>query len=223
MGRLLVIEGVDGSGKATQSARLSERLKEEGITPVTLTFPDYDSDSSVIVKKYLAGEFGKNASDVTPKIASTFFAVDRYVSFKTKWKDSYNEGKVIIADRYTTSNMIHQASKLDVLSEKDEFLNWLENFEYNIYGLPRPDLTIFLDVPEDMGAILCSNRKNKITGEAVQDIHESDREYIKKSYENAKFIAKKYAWKIIDCVKDGKMRSIEDIHEEIFSYVKELL
>lgn len=223
MGRLLVIEGVDGSGKATQSARLAERLKQEGINPITLTFPDYDSDSSVIVKKYLAGDFGKNASDVTPKIASTFFAVDRYVSYKTKWQDSYNAGEVIIADRYTTSNMIHQASKLDSDKEKDEFLNWLEDFEYNVYSLPRPDLTIFLDVPEEVGAELCKARANKITGEAVQDIHESDREYIKKSYENAKFIAKKYSWKIIDCVKDGKMRSIEDIHEEIFSYVKELL
>ena len=223
MGRLLVIEGVDGSGKATQSARLAERLRQEGTAPITLTFPDYDSDSSVIVKKYLAGDFGKNASDVTPKVASTFFAMDRFVSFKTKWQKSYEEGRVIIADRYTTSNMIHQASKLDTLAQKDEFLNWLEDFEYNLYSLPRPDLTIFLDVPEDVGALLCRNRANKITGDAALDIHESDREYIKKSYENAKFIAKKYGWKIIDCVKNGEMRSIEDIHEEIFSYVKELL
>ncbi len=223
MGRLFVIEGVDGSGKATQSARLKERLIAENKNPLCLTFPDYESDSSVIVKKYLAGDFGKNAKDVTPKIASTFFAVDRYVSFKTKWEKAYNDGEIIIADRYTTSNMIHQAAKLDTIKEKDEFLDWLEDYEYNLYSLPRPDLTIFLDVPEEMGLELTKNRANKITGKEALDIHESDRAYIKKSYENALFVAKKYNWKIINCVKDGKMRSIEDIHEEIFSYVKKLL
>ena len=223
MGKLFVIEGVDGSGKATQSAKLFERLASDGRNPIKLTFPDYDSDSSVIVKKYLAGDFGKHASDVTPKIASTFFAVDRYVSYKTKWEASYKNGDVIIADRYTTSNMIHQASKLDDLAEKEEFLDWLEDFEYNIYNLPRPDLTIFLDVPEEVGAVLTKNRANKITGEQVLDIHESDREYIKKSYENSKFIAKKYGWKIINCIKDNQMRTIDDIHEEIYSYIKELI
>lgn len=223
MGKLFVIEGVDGSGKATQSARLIKRLTAEGKNPVNLTFPDYDSDSSVIVKKYLAGEFGKRACDVTPKIASTFFAVDRYVSYKTKWENTYKNGEIIIADRYTTSNMIHQASKLDDITEKEEFLEWLEDFEYNIYSLPRPDLTIFLDVPEEIGAELTKNRANKITGEISLDIHESDRVYIKKSYENSKFIALKYGWKIINCVKDGKMRTIEDIHEEIYSYVKPLI
>lgn len=223
MGRLFVIEGVDGSGKATQSARLKERLIAENKEPLCLTFPDYDSDSSVIVKKYLAGDFGKNAEDVTPKIASTFFAVDRFVSFKTKWEKAYNDGEIIIADRYTTSNMIHQAAKLDTTEEKNEFLDWLEDYEYNLYSLPRPDLTIFLDVPEEMGLELTKNRANKITGKEALDIHESDRAYIKKSYENALFVARKYNWKIINCVENGKMRSIEDIHEEIFSYVKKLL
>ena len=223
MGKLFVIEGVDGSGKATQSQRLEQRLEAEGKKPLKLTFPDYDSDSSVIVKKYLAGEFGKHAADVTPKIASTFFAVDRYVSYKTKWESIYKNGEIIIADRYTTSNMIHQASKLDTPAEKEEFLDWLEDFEYNIYKLPRPDLTIFLDVPEEVGYELTKTRANKMDGSQTPDIHESDREYIKKSYENSKFIAKKYGWKIINCIKDGKMRTIEDIHEEIYSYVKELI
>ena len=119
--------------------------------------------------------------------------------------------------------MIHQASKLDTPAEKEEFLDWLEDFEYNIYKLPRPDLTIFLDVPEEVGYELTKTRANKMDGSQTPDIHESDREYIKKSYENSKFIAKKYGWKIINCIKDGKMRTIEDIHEEIYSYVKELI
>ena len=151
MGRLFVIEGVDGSGKATQSERLYTRLKNENLSPLKLTFPDYESTSSDIVKKYLAGEFGKKASDVAPKTASTFFAIDRYVSYKTKWEKFYKDNGIIIADRYTTSNMIHQASKIDDESKKEEFLNWLEDFEYNIYSLPRPDVTIFLDVPVQIG------------------------------------------------------------------------
>lgn len=223
MGRLFVIEGVDGSGKATQSERLYTRLKNENLSPLKLTFPDYESTSSDIVKKYLAGEFGKKASDVAPKTASTFFAIDRYVSYKTKWEKFYKDNGIIIADRYTTSNMIHQASKIDDESKKEEFLNWLEDFEYNIYSLPRPDVTIFLDVPVQIGYEISKNRKNKINGSETLDIHESDREYINKSYENSKFIAKKYGWKTICCVKDEKMRTIEDIHEQIYEIIKKYL
>ncbi len=220
MNKLFVIEGVDGSGKATQTDKLFERLADDGYNPTKITFPDYESDSSVIVRKYLAGDFGKKADDVSPKIASTFFAIDRYVSYKTRWEESYKNGDIIIADRYVTSNMIHQASKLKSNEEKNEFLEWLTDFEYNIYKLPSPTVTIFLDVPPETSAELTKNRANKITGEMTLDIHESDKEYITRSYENSKFVARKYNWNIINCVKDGKMRTIEDIHEEIFSIIK---
>lgn len=223
MEKLFVIEGVDGSGKATQTEKLFERLSDDGYAPVKVTFPDYESDSSIIVRKYLAGDFGKKPEDVSPKIASTFFAADRYVSYKTKWEECYKRGDIIIADRYVTSNMIHQASKIESDEEKNEFLEWLTDFEYNLYKLPEPTVTLFLDVPPEIGAELTKNRANKITGERELDIHENDRAYITKSYNNSKFIAKKYGWKIIDCVKDGKMRTIEDIHEEIYSLLKPYL
>ena len=220
MSRLFVIEGVDGSGKATQSERLFKRLQDEKLFPVKVTFPDYESDSSVLIKKYLAGEFGKNPKDVSPKIASTFFAADRYASYKTKWGKSYKDGRIIIADRYTTSNMIHQAAKIDDINEKDEFLNWLTDFEYNLYCIPKPDVTIFLDVPPAVGAELTKKRANKFTGTSELDIHESNREYILKSYENSKFIAEKYGWKTVNCIENGKIRTIDDIHEEIYSILK---
>lgn len=220
MGKLFVIEGVDGSGKATQTEKLYERLVLQGISPLKVTFPDYESDSSVIVKKYLSGELGQKADSVLPKAASTFFAVDRYVSYKTRWEDFYKKKGVVIADRYTTSNMIHQAAKIEEISEKEEFLNWLEDFEYNIYGLPRPSVTIFLDVPPSIGYEISKNRKNKMNGLEALDIHESDREYIKRSYDNSKFIAQKYNWKTINCVKEGKMRTVDDIHNEVYNIIK---
>ena len=219
MGNLFVIEGVDGAGKATQTARLFERLKTEGKDPLKITFPDYESKSSDIVKMYLAGEFGKNACDVDARAASTFFAIDRYVSYKTKWENDYKNGRFIIADRYTTSNMIHQASKIDDMREKDEFLSWLCEYEYGMYKLPKPDRVIFLDMPPEYGAILTKNRANKITGTMTMDIHERDREYIKKSYESAMYVANKFDWDIVSCVSDGKIRSIDDIADEIYKKV----
>ena len=217
MGKLFVIEGVDGAGKATQTKKLFDRLSDEGRDPLMVSFPDYDSKSSDIVKMYLAGDFGKNASDVDAKTASTFFAIDRYVSYKTKWGADYESGRLVIADRYTTSNMVHQASKIDSDSEKEEFLDWLCDYEYGIYKLPKPDLTLFLDMPPEYGYKLTRDRANKITGDMVQDIHEKDRAYIKKSYDNALFVAKKLGWDIIECVRNGEIRTIEDIADEIYA------
>ncbi len=216
MGQLFVIEGVDGSGKETQTKLLYERLKSEGKNPIRISFPDYESASSYAVKLYLDGQFGQNANDVNAKAASSFFALDRYISYKTKWEKLYKEGHTIIADRYVTSNMIHQASKLDDNSEKDSFLEWLFEFEYGIYALPKPDKVIFLNVPPEVGAELTRERKNKATGAENKDIHERDSEHIQKSYDNAKYVAKKYNWEIIECAPNGKMRSIEDIGEQIY-------
>ncbi len=216
MGMLFAIEGVDGSGKQTQADILYKRLLGEGKKVSKISFPDYDSESSYAVRQYLAGAFGKNANDVSAKAASTFFALDRYVSYKTKWEKLYTGGEIIIADRYVTSNMIHQASKIDDYEEKDAFLDWVSDFEYGIYSLPKPDKVIFLDVPPEVAKKITEGRKNKATGGEVQDIHESDREHIKKSYESAKYVAAKFGWHIVNCAPGGVMRSIENIADEIY-------
>lgn len=220
-GKLIIIEsGSDASGKATQTKRLFERLSEENSNIRKVEYPNYDSESSALVKMYLRGDFGKNASDVDPYISSTFFAADRYASFKTEWEEFYNNGGIVIADRYTTSNMVHQASKMDE-KDRDKYLDWLVDYEFNLYKIPEPDCVIFLDVPIEFSQKLMKNRKNKITGEDKKDIHESDIEYLTKSYNNALYIANKYNWKKINCVKDGTLRSIDDIHDEIYNIVKQ--
>lgn len=220
-GKLIIIEsGSDASGKATQTKRLFERLSEENSNIRKVEYPNYDSESSALVKMYLRGDFGKNASDVDPYISSTFFAADRYASFKTEWEEFYNNGGIVIADRYTTSNMVHQASKMDE-KDRDKYLDWLVDYEFNLYKIPEPDCVIFLDVPIEFSQKLMENRKNKITGEDKKDIHESDIEYLTKSYNNALYIANKYNWKKINCVKDGNLRSIDDIHDEIYNIVKQ--
>ncbi|MDU2198106.1 MAG: thymidylate kinase [Peptostreptococcaceae bacterium] len=220
-GKLIIIEsGSDASGKATQTKRLFERLSEENSNIRKVEYPNYDSESSALVKMYLRGDFGKNASDVDPYISSTFFAADRYASFKTEWEEFYNNGGIVIADRYTTSNMVHQASKMDE-KDRDKYLDWLVDYEFNLYKIPEPDCVIFLDVPIEFSQKLMENRKNKITGEDKKDIHECDIEYLTKSYNNALYIANKYNWKKINCVKDGTLRSIDDIHDEIYNIVKQ--
>ena len=220
-GKLIIIEsGSDASGKATQTKRLFERLSEENSNIRKVEYPNYDSESSALVKMYLRGDFGNNASDVDPYISSTFFAADRYASFKTEWEEFYNNGGIVIADRYTTSNMVHQASKMDE-KDRDKYSDWLVDYEFNLYKIPEPDCVIFLDVPIEFSQKLMENRKNKITGEDKKDIHESDIEYLTKSYNNALYIANKYNWKKINCVKDGTLRSIDDIHDEIYNIVKQ--
>lgn len=222
MGKLIVIEGVDASGKATQTALLYEYLKEKSDKVLKIEFPDYESESSSLCKMYLEGKFGENANDVSPYIASTFFAADRYASYKTKWEKCYKDGFTIILDRYVTANMIHQASKFEKKEDKEKFIDWLSDFEYGLYGLPKPDVKIFLDVPPKISAELMRERMNKFSGEAEKDIHERDRDYLEKTYENARFVAENYGFKIVLCVKDGKLRSIEDIQREIRQIADEL-
>jgi dTMP kinase len=164
---------------------------------------------------YLRGEFGKNAEDVNPYVASTFFAADRFASYKTKWGKLYEDGYTVIADRYVTANMLHQASKFDDIEDKVKFIDWLYDFEYNLYNLPKPDLKLFLNVPPEVSFELMRDRLNKFTDEEEKDIHESDKEYLKRTYDNAIYIAKNYGFEIVNCVKDGKLRTIEDIQEEI--------
>lgn len=223
MGRLIVIEGVDGSGKATQTEALYNRLISEGKDVLKVSFPNYESVSSVFVKMYLAGEFGENAGEVNPKAASTLFALDRFVSYHKGWKADYNADRIIIADRYVTSNMVHQAAKIESEAEKEEFLGWLYNLEYNIYKLPVPDCVIFLDMSPEFSVKLTKDRLNKATGGGKKDIHESDLKHLNSSYKNACFIADKLGWRRVNCVKDGKVREVSDIADEVYGIVSEEL
>ena len=223
MGKLIVIEGTDSSGKETQTKRLFEKLEEKGLKVKKISFPNYDSPACEPVKMYLAGAFGEDAMKVNPYPVSTMYAIDRYASFKTDWEKFYNEDGIIVTDRYVTSNMVHQASKIKDLDEKKQYLNWLEDLEYEKMGIPRPDLVIFLNMPTEMAVKLMAERKNKITGEEKKDIHERDKEYLKESHANACKIANTYNWKEIKCSDGERIKSIEEIGEEVFSLVEKVV
>lgn len=223
MGKLIVIEGTDSSGKETQTKRLFEKLEEKGLKVKKISFPNYDSPACEPVKMYLAGAFGEDAMKVNPYPVSTMYAIDRYASFKTDWEKFYNKDGIIVTDRYVTSNMVHQASKIRDLDEKKKYLNWLEDLEYEKMGIPRPDLVIFLNMPTDMAIRLMAERKNKITGEEKKDIHERDKEYLKESHANACKIANIYNWKEIKCNDGERIKTIEEIGEEVFSLVEEVV
>lgn len=220
-GKLFVIDGTDGSGKQTQFKKLQERLDAENIEYKTVSFPNYDSPSSSLVKMYLSGEFGKNAKDVSPYIASTFYAADRYATFKTGYQEFYDNGGIILADRYTTANMVHQAGKIDDEEEREKFLNWLWEFEFELYGLPVPTEVFFLNMPVEKSLELMKDRENKFTNQAQKDIHESDTNHLIDAHNAACYVAKKYDWFEINCVdKENNIRTIEDIHEEIYCEIK---
>lgn len=223
MGKLIVIEGTDSSGKETQTKRLFEKLEEKGLKVKKISFPNYDSPACEPVKMYLAGAFGEDAMKVNPYPVSTMYAIDRYASFKTDWEKFYNEDGIIVTDRYVTSNMVHQASKIRDLDEKKKYLNWLEDLEYEKMGIPCPDLVIFLNMPTEMAVRLMAERKNKITGEEKKDIHERDKEYLKESHANACKIANIYNWKEIKCNDGERIKTIEEIGEEVFSLVEEVV
>lgn len=218
MKKLVVIEGLDGSGKATQARLLTGWLKKE--IPVRMvSFPDYTSLSSSLVKMYLGGEFGSRPDDVNAYAASSFYAVDRYASFKKDWQADYEHG-VIIADRYTTSNAIHQCSKLPE-KEWNAYLNWLFDYEYRLLGIPEPDMVIYLQVDPAVGQRLLAKRYEGHTEK--EDIHERDREYLTRCQKAAAFCAEKLGWRTVECTRDGQMRPIEEIHKEILPLMVSLL
>ncbi len=212
MGKLIVIEGLDGCGKSTQLALLPQNLEKCGIKTESVSFPDYDSPSSSLVKMYLGGEFGSSPSDVNAYAASVFYAADRYASFKTAWGNFYNDGGTVIAGRYTTANAVHQCSKLPE-SEWAGFLDWLYDFEYNKIGIPKPDLVLFLDMPIEVSQKLLTNRYEGDNGK--KDIHERDTKYLENCRKSALFTANYSGWKTVCCAENGKARSIDDIAEEI--------
>lgn len=223
MGKLIAIDGVDASGKQTQTSLLYERLVKLGIRVRKVSFPAYGSPSSELVKMYLAGEFGKSPADVNAYAASTFYAADRFATYRRDWRRDYKNDTLILADRYVSSNMIHQGGKIAVSEEKDRFLDWLYELEHKIYDLPVPDLTIFLDMPVKQASELMKNRDNKITGASEKDIHETSLDYLTASYENACYIAEKYGWRTVRCAPHGEVRSMEDINEEIMALVLPLI
>lgn len=224
MGKLIAIDGVDASGKQTHTELLAEYLTECGMKVRRLSFPAYDSPSSEPVKMYLSGKLGTHADDVDAYCASTLFAADRFVTYRADWHTDYeNPDTVIIADRYVSSNMIHQAGKIDNPAEKNKFLEWLFDFEFRLYKLPEPDLTLFLDMPPEYGRKLMQNRDNKFSGTGELDIHERDADYLEKSYANAKYVADKFGWQHVLCVNDGCIRSVEDIQKEIRAAVGKIL
>ncbi|MGN1016585.1 MAG: dTMP kinase [Faecousia sp.] len=220
MGKLIVIEGTDGSGKSTQFKLLTQRLTQEGRDFRQIVFPQYSEPSSALIRMYLGGEFGQRPGDVNAYAASAFYAVDRYASFKKVWGEYYNGGGLVISDRYTTSNAVHQASK-EPPETRQSFLKWLYEFEYDHLGLPRPDLTLYLDVPTDFTEKLLRAREQDTHTKA--DIHEQDSEYLATCRRMGAFSADYYGWTVISCVQDGKMRSMEDIHEEIYRHVRNCL
>ena len=220
MGKLIVIEGTDGSGKSTQFRLMSERLENDGVTFKHIVFPRYDQDSSALIRMYLGGQFGTKPSDVNAYAASSFYAVDRFASYKMDWGQWYQDGGVVLSDRYTTSNAVHQASK-ESEENREQFLHWLYDFEYNKLGLPRPDLTIYLDVPTDFTEKMMRQREHDTNTKA--DIHEKDMQYLATCRQTGRAAAQYYGWTVIQCVKDGQMRSIDDIHQEIYNHVKKCL
>ena len=211
-GKLIVIEGLDGSGKATQAKRLAEALQDRKLPVREISFPNYESDSSALVKMYLAGAFGKKPGDVNAFAASAFFAVDRYAGMKEDGGSFYEAGGILIADRYTTSNAVHQCCKLK-REDWDGYLDWLSDFEYRRLGLPMPNLVFYLRIQVEESQQLMTERYHG--NEKKKDIHESNTDYLREAGRAAEYCAQKYSWKIIDCMRNGKIRSVEDIGAEL--------
>ncbi len=220
MRKLIIIEGLDGSGKSTQVELLKEYFEKENIKYKKIKLPDYDSPSSTLVNMYLGGEFGKSADDVNAYAAGAFYAVDRFASYKLNWEADYNNGVVILADRYATSNSIYQMEKIDE-SKWDEYLEWSADFEYEKIGIPKPDAVIYLDMPVEISQKLMTDRYNG--DEAKKDVHEADVEFLNKCRKSALYAAKKQGWSVVECSDGESPLPIDEIHNKIVSIVKEEL
>ncbi len=214
---LIVIEGLDGSGKSTQIELLKQRFTDDGVSVRQIKLPDYEDKSSTLVKMYLGGEFGKNPDDVNIYAASSFYAVDRFASYKRHWQEDYLSGTVILADRYTTSNAVHQSVKLPA-QQWNTYLDWLTDYEYNKMGIPKPTCVIYLDMPVEISQRLMSKRYKG--NEDKKDIHEANVEYLLKCRTAAMFAAEKFGWTVIKCSEDGEPLTIKEINNAIYKEVK---
>lgn len=218
MSKLIIMEGLDGSGKSTQTRLLEEYFASNDIKYKKIKLPDYDSPSSTLVKMYLGGEFGSNADDVNAYAASAFYAVDRFASYKLGWKREYDNGTLILADRYATSNSIYQMEKIDE-SQWDEYLDWSADFEYNKIGIPKPDMVIYLDMPVEISQKLMTSRYNGDEGK--KDVHEANVDFLNRCRESALYAAKKQGWYVVPCSDGTEPYSVEHIHNEVVRIVKE--
>lgn len=217
-GKLIVIDGLDGSGKQTQTGILYERLKKENFKIYKTSFPNYNSVPGELIKMYLSGKFG-TVDSVNAYQGSLSYSLDRYLSYiNDEWGKKYNEGYTILCDRYTTSNMIHQGTKVSQ-AEINDYINWLKDLEYNKLQIPVPDQIIFLDVPISVSEKLMRDRLNKFTNESEKDIHESNIEYLRKCYEMSMFLSKLENWDVIECTSNNEMLSIEEISDKIYKKV----
>ena len=218
--KIIVIEGLDGSGKATQTALLAQKLSDRGITVRRLAYPDYDSPSSSLVKMYLGGEFGSKPEDVNAYAASAFYAVDRAAGFLGDWKNDYQSGTLFLCDRYCTSNIIYQMAKVSD-SERDAFIEWQADFEYDKLGLPRPDAVIYLDVSPDVSQKLMEKRYGG--DQSKKDLHESNLSFLLSCRKSALYAAEKCGWRIIDCCENGDIKPIDRISMEIEKAISDIL
>lgn len=224
MGKLIIFEGLDGSGKGTQTALTAQKLQQRGMDLRQITFPNYASDSSALVKMYLSGQFGDKPDDVNAYAASSFYAVDRFASYKTDWGEFYRSGGLVLSDRYTTSNAVHQCAKLPPM-HWDGFLNWLFDFEYKKIGIPSPDTVMYLEVDPEVSQSLLKERYHG--DESKKDIQEKDLEYMARSKEAADYCAKTLGWNVVKCTEINNekkiMRSIDDINNEILHTITQHL
>lgn len=219
-GKLIVLEGIDGSGKSAQYRRLCARMENDGIAYTHIVFPRYDKESSALIRMYLAGDFGAKPADVNPYAASTFYAVDRFASYRTDWGPVYEKGGLILSDRYTTSNAVHQGSKLSD-GELPAFFDWLQDLEYNKMGLPKPDLVIYLDV--DVELSLARMRRRQLKTHTSADIHEQDTAYLERCLRTARRAAEHYGWYTVPYRKNGRERELDEKNREIYRVIREYL
>lgn len=210
--KIIVIEGLDGSGKATQTKLLQEKLLAKGCDVRRLEFPDYANPSSSLVKMYLGGDFGDKPQDVNAYAASAFYAVDRIASFLQFWKSDYEQGKIILSDRYATSNIIYQMSKLDK-AEWDKFIEWQSDFEYNRLGIPKPSIVVYLDVEPEVSQKLMEKRYGG--DNSKKDLHEKNLSFLLECRKCALYAAKKCGWIVINCCENGEIKTIEKIAKSI--------
>lgn len=220
MGIFIDLEGLDGSGKTTQTELICKRLKDDGIDYRQIKLPDYESDSSILVRKYLAGDFGKNAGDVNAYAASVLYAADRFASYTEKWGEDYRSGKLIFADRYTPANALYQMTKLDK-ADWDPFLQWLFDFEYEKIGIPAPDKVIFLDMPVEVSQRLMTSRYNG--DESKKDVHEANVEFLNACREAALYAADKYGWSVVECAENGEPLPIDVINDKVYKILSDTL
>lgn len=220
MGYIIVVEGTDGSGKKTQTDKLYQRLIDLGYNVRKQSFPNYESMSAAPVKMYLNGDFGDKDNCLDSYQASVLYAVDRLCTYNIDLKTFYENGGIIIFDRYVQSNMLHQACKMTDRDKADEYLNWLDNLEFDTLKLPRPDKVFFLDMPIEYSSKLAESR-GEYKSNTKKDIHEQDKDHLSRAYNMGLYVSEKYNWNKINCVENDSIKSIDEIHTEIYNAIKE--